>query len=189
MTQIVLPSTVTSISNAPFRGCESLKSIKVASKNKHYKSEPNKREGNDHVLFNKNKSVLIAYPASSREVQYDIPDSVTIVSDWAFCECKKLNRITIPDSVHEIGEGAFCNCVLLDEVEIPDSVTMIDDCAFRGCVNLEKVVIPSSVTELGWGLFDGCEGKVTVYCDEGSVIQEYCQRNGIHEARMEEDEE
>ena len=189
MTQIVLPSTVTNISNAPFRGCESLKSIKVASKNKHYKSEPNKREGNDHVLFNKNKSVLIAYPASSREVQYDIPDSVTVVSDWAFCECKKLNRITIPDSVHEIGEGAFCNCVLLDEVEIPDSVTMIDDCAFRGCVNLEKVVIPSSVTELGWGLFDGCEDKVTVYCDEGSMIQEYCQRNGIHEARMEEDEE
>ncbi len=188
LTQISLPSTVTSISNAPFRGCESLKSIKVASKNKHYKSEPNKREGNDHVLFNKNKSVIVAYPASSREVQYDIPDSVTMVSDWAFCECKKLNRITIPDSVREIGEGAFCNCMLLDEVEIPDSVTVIDDCAFRGCTSLEKVVIPSTVTELGWGLFDGCENIVTVYCDEGSLVQEYCRRNGIREARISEKE-
>ncbi len=186
LTKITLPSTVTSISNAPFRGCESLKSIKVESKNKNYKSEPNKREGNDHVLFNKNKSVIIAYPASSREVQYDIPDSVTIISDWAFCECKKLNRITIPDSVHEIGEGAFCNCALLDEVEIPDSVTVIDDCAFRGCTNLEKVVIPSTVTELGWGLFDGCENTVTVYCEEGSLVQEYCRRNGIREARLAE---
>lgn len=184
LTKINLPSTVSSISNAPFRGCESLKSIKVESKNKNYKSEPNKREGNDHVLFNKNKSVIIAYPASSREVQYDIPDSVTIISDWAFCECKKLNRITIPDSVHEIGEGAFCNCVLLDEVEIPDSVTVIDDCAFRGCTSLEKVVIPSSVTELGWGLFDGCESIVTVFCDEGSLAQDYCRRNGIREARI-----
>lgn len=188
LTQISLPSTVTSISNAPFRGCESLKSIKVASKNKHYKSEPNKREGNDHVLFNKNKSVIVAYPASSREVQYDIPDSVTMISDWAFCECKKLNRITIPDSVREIGEGAFCNCMLLDEVEIPDSVTVIDDCAFRGCTSLEKVVIPSTVTELGWGLFDGCENIVTVYCDEGSLVQEYCRRNGIREARISEKE-
>ena len=188
LTKITLPTTVSSISNAPFRGCESLKSIKVESKNKHYKSEPNKREGNDHVLFNKNKSVIIAYPASSREVQYDIPDSVTIVSDWAFCECKKLNRITIPDSVHEIGEGAFCNCVLLDEVEIPDSVTVIDDCAFRGCTSLEKVVIPSTVTELGWGLFDGCENTVTVYCDEGSLVQDYCRRNGIREARLYEKE-
>ncbi len=188
LTKITLPSTVSSISNAPFRGCESLKSIKAESKNKNFKSEPNKREGSDHVLFNKNKSVIIAYPASSREVQYDIPDSVTIVSDWAFCECKKLNRITIPDSVHEIGEGAFCNCALLDEVEIPDSVTVIDDCAFRGCISLEKVVIPSSVTELGWGLFDGCETTVTVYCDEGSPVQEYCRRNGIREARLSEKE-
>ncbi len=184
--EVSLPASVTSISNAPFRGCESLKSIKVAGKNKHYKSEPNKREGNDHVLFNKNKSVIIAYPASSREVQYDIPDSVTVISDWAFCECKKLNRVTIPDSVHEIGEGAFCNCVLLDEVEIPDSITTIDDCAFRGCTSLEKVIIPSSVVELGWGLFDGCENTVTVYCDEGSLIQDYCIRNGIREARISE---
>ena len=188
LTQISLPATVSAISNAPFRGCESLKSIRVSSRNKNLKSEPNKREGNDHVLFNKNKSVVIAYPASSREVQYDIPDSVTVISDWAFCECKKLNRITIPDSVHEIGEGAFCNCALLDEVEIPDSVTAIDDCAFRGCISLEKVIIPSSVVELGWGLFDGCESSITVYCDEGSAIQAYCRRNGIREARISEKE-
>lgn len=188
LTEISIPSTVTNFSEAPFRGCDSMKSIKVASKNKHYKSEPNKRDGSDHVLFNKNKSTIIAYPASSREVQYDIPDSVTVISDWAFCECKKLNRITIPDSVYEIGEGAFCNCALLDEVEIPDSVLKIDDCAFRGCSSLEKVVIPSSVKELGWGLFDGCEGTVTVYCDEGTLVQEYCINNGIRERRISEKE-
>ena len=132
--------------------------------------------------------MIIAYPASSREVQYDIPDSVTVVSDWAFCECKKLNRITIPDSVHEIGEGAFCNCALLDEVEVPDSVVKIDDCAFRGCTSLEKVIIPDSVKELGWGIFDGCEEKVVVYCDEGSVMQAYCRANGIREKRISERE-
>ncbi len=185
---VELPASVSNIGDAPFRGCESLKSIRVAPKNRCYKSEPNKREGNDHVLFNKNKSVIIAYPASSREVQYDVPDSVTVISDWAFCECKKLNRITIPDSVHEIGEGAFCNCALLDEVEIPDSVEKIDDCAFRGCTSLERVVIPSSVKDLGWGIFDGCESVVTVYCDEGSEIQNYCRRCGIKEARISEKE-
>ena len=173
--EITIPSTVTNISDAPFRGCESLKSIKAEPKNKYYKSEPNKRDGSDHVLFNKNKSTLIAYPASSREVQYDIPDSVTVISERAFSECKKLNRITIPDSVNEIGEGAFCNCALLDEVEIPDSVTKIDDCAFKGCTSLEKVVIPSSVKELGWGLFDDNEKQVVVYCEEGSAVYEYCK--------------
>lgn len=186
--QIELPISLSSIGDAPFRGCESIKSIHVDPKNRYYKSEPNKREGSDHVLFNKNKSVIVAYPASSREVQYDIPDSVTVISDWAFSECKKLNRITIPDSVSEIGEGAFCNCVLLDEVEIPDSVEKIDDCAFRGCASLEKVVIPSSVKDLGWGLFDGCEGAVTVYCDEGSAICDYCRRCGIKSAPISEKE-
>ena len=184
LTKITIPASVTNLSDALFRGCGAMRSISVDPKNKFYKSAPNKREGSDHVLFNKNKSVLIAYPASSREVQYDVPDSVTIISDWAFSECKKLNRITIPDSVQEIGEGAFSNCALLDEVEIPDSVTKIDDCAFRGCVSLEKVVIPSSVKELGWGLFDNCEDIVTVYCDEGSPAQEYCMRNGIRDMRI-----
>ncbi len=189
LTKVMIPSTVISISDAPFRGCENLKSIRVEPKNMQYKSEPNKRDGNDFVLFNKNKSTLIAYPASSREVQYDIPDSVTVISDWAFCDSKKLNRITMPDSVIEIGEGAFCNCMLLDEIEIPDSVVKIDDCAFRGCTSLDMVIIPDSVKDMGWGIFDGCEDKVIVYCNEGSVAQEYCRRNGIKEARISEQKE
>ncbi len=184
LTKVNIPATVISISEAPFRGCENMKSIKVEPKNMHYKSEPNKRDGNDHVLFNKNKSILITYPANSREVQYDIPDSVTVISDWAFCDSKKLNRITMPDSVQEIGEGAFCNCVLLDEIEIPDSVVKIDDCAFRGCTSLDTVIIPDSVKDMGWGVFDGCEETVVVYCNEGSLAQKYCQRNGIKEARI-----
>lgn len=186
LTNVSIPTSVISISDAPFRGCENMKSIRVAPKNMHYKSEPNKRDGNDHVLFNKNKSVLIAYPASSREVQYDIPDSVTVISDWAFCDSKKLNRITMPDSVNEIGEGAFCNCTLLDEIEIPDSVEKIDDCVFRGCTSLDTVIIPDSVTDMGWGIFDGCEDKVVVYCNENSYAYKYCIRNGIRQARIEE---
>lgn len=185
LTSVYFPASVSYMSTDLFRACEALRTIQVNPKNKHYKSEPNKRDGSDHVLFNKNKSMIIAYPAASREVQYDIPDSVTVVSDWTFSECKKLNRISIPDSVEEIGEGAFCNCVLLDELIVPDSVEKIDDCAFRGCSSLEKIVIPSSVTELGWGLFDGCKESMVVYCDEGSAIQAYCLRNKIREDRIE----
>ena len=141
-----------------------MKSIQVAPRNKYFKSAPSKRDGNDFVLFNKNKSILIAYPASSREVQYDVPDSVVTISDWAFSECRKLSRITIPDSVHDIGEGAFSNCALLDDVLIPDSVK-----------------------DLGWGLFDGCD-KVVVYCREGSAAENYCRRNGIRFTTLSEGE-
>lgn len=173
LTNVILPTSIISLGNAPFRGCKFLKSIKVENKNKFYKSEPNK-DGYD-VLFNKNKSIIIAYPANStKTIEYTIPDSVTIISDWAFNECKSLNRVKIPDCVHEIGEGAFCNCEKLNLVAIPDSVISIDDCAFRGCTSLEKIQIPSSVTEIGWGLFDGCEEQVKVYCEENSAIYKYC---------------
>ena len=185
LTKVDIPASVIYLSTDLFRGCDSLRTIVVDPKNRYYKSAPNKRDGSDHVLFNKNKSMIIAYPASSREVQYDVPDSVTVISDWTFSECRKLNRISIPDSVEEIGEGAFNNCILLDELVIPDSVERIDDCAFRGCANLEKIVIPSSVKELGWGLFDGCKADMVVYCDEGSEIQQYCKRNRILEDRIE----
>lgn len=184
LTRVNIPSTVIYLSTDLFRGCNELKSIVVDPKNRYYKSEPNKRDGSDHVLFNKNKSIIIAYSANSREVQYDIPDSVMTISDWTFSERGKLNRISIPDSVNEIGEGTFCNCKLLDELIIPDTVEKIDDCAFRGCESLERILIPSSVVELGWGVFDECSNDLVVYCDEGSEIQAYCERNKIKNDRI-----
>jgi len=184
LTTVDIPASVIYLSTDLFRGCNGLKSIVVNPKNRYYKSEPNKRDGSDHVLFNKNKSMIIAYPAASREVQYDIPDSVTTISDWTFSECNKLNRISIPDSVNEIGEGAFCNCKLLDELIVPDTVDKIDDCAFRGCESLERILIPNSVVELGWGLFDDCSDNLVVYCDEGSEIHAYCERNKIKHDRV-----
>ena len=185
LTQVELPASLTYISTDAFRGCASLRSIKIDPKNRYYKSAPFKENGAEHVLFNKSKSIIVAYPASSNLIQYDIPDSVTQISGWTFSECKKLTRISIPDSVEEIGEGAFCNCVHLDELEVPDSVTVIDDCAFRGCESLEKIIIPSSVKELGWGIFDGCPENLVVYCDEGSEIHSYCQRNKIKTDKIE----
>ncbi len=179
LTEIVLPRSLSYLSDAPFRGCKKLHSIRVDAKNKYYKSEPTRRDGNDHVLFNKNKSVLIAYPANSALVEYEIPDSVVSVCEWAFCESRELSRITIPDSVQEINEGAFSNCQKLNLVTVPDSVTKIDDCAFRGCSSLSCITIPSSVSEFGWGVFDGCDEHLVVYGEEGSLVEEYCMNNKI----------
>lgn len=181
--EVYIPSTVNNIGDAPFRGCKGLKSIKVDPKNKFYKSETNGDRRSDredrHILFNKNKSVIISYPANSTELSYYIPDSVTCISNWTFCDCKRLGSIVIPDSVNEIGEGAFCNCQNLDLVEIPDSVTKIDDCAFRGCTGMTEIKIPSSVTDLGWGIFDGCETNVVVKCQINSEIYKYCEKHNI----------
>lgn len=169
--EIRIPASVVSIGIGPFRGCSRLSAIDVDSKSKNYKSV-------EHILFNKSKSHLICFPAMLDRTKYDIPDSVTVINDWAFCACERLTAITIPDSVYEIGEGAFYKCVSLEEVVLPDSVLRIDDVAFRGCYKLRKLVIPDSVKEFGWGVLNGCE-NVTVICSDHSVAANYCDRKNI----------
>ncbi len=171
LSSVFIPASVGSIGISPFRGCSSLVEIKVDPKNKNFKSV-------DNVLFNKNKSLLICYPSCRKEENYDIPDSVTAISDWSFCECTSLKSVQIPDSVTAIGEGAFYKCSSLEEIIIPESVTKIDDIAFRGCENLKKMVIPESVKEFGWGVLNGCE-NVVVVCKEGSAAAAYCDKKNV----------
>lgn len=171
LTSITIPESVSNIGVSPFRGCGSLASIKVDPKNKSFKSVEN-------ILFSKSKSNLICYPACISNEKYDIPDSVTTINDWSFCECSNLKQITVPDSVAEIGEGAFYKCSSLEEIIIPDSVTRIDDIAFRECVNLKRIVIPDSVREFGWGVFNGCK-NVVVVCSEESMAATMCKKKNI----------
>lgn len=175
---IFIPELVNNIGVSPFRGCKKLSSIEVDAKNKSFKSV-------DNILFNKNKSKLICYPACLKNTHYDIPDSVISISDWSFCECYSLKSITIPDSVESIGEGAFYKCSSLEEIVVPDSVSRIDDIAFRDCTNLKKIVIPDSVREFGWGVFNGCS-NVVVVCSDNSAAATMCKKKNINHIRPEE---
>ena len=60
------------------------------------------------VLFNKDKTTLIAY--RSKEKNYIIPNGVTNIGNRAFSECKSLTSIKIPNSVKNIGDSAFESC-------------------------------------------------------------------------------
>lgn len=166
-----LPHSVQNIGAGPFRGCTALEGITVDSKNRYFKSL-------DGILFNKNKSQLICFPAKSSATKFAIPDSVTVISDWALCNCSYLTEVVIPDSVTEIGEGAFYSCNALENIVLPESVVKIDDIAFRDCSNLKTITIPDSVQEFGWGLFSGCD-NVTVICNEHSHAAKYCELKNI----------
>ena len=86
----------------------------------------------DHVLFNKNKTTLIAYRA--KETNYTIPNSVTTIGEGAFSHCDSLTSINIPNSVTTIGDSAFWGCDSLTNINIPNSVTTIRRGAFSGCI-------------------------------------------------------
>ncbi len=91
-----------------------------------------------------------------------IPESVTSIADYAFEGCRNLNSVTIADSVTRIGTGAFYSCESLKEVTIPEGVTHIGAKVFYGCKNLTSVTIPNSVISFGSYAFYGCERAITI---------------------------
>ena len=149
LTSVTIPDSVTSIDDWTFSSCTSLTSIEVSGNNKNYSSA-------DGVLFNKDKTELITYPAGKTDSEYVIPNSVTSIGYSAFKNCTSLTSVTIGNSVTSIGNEAFYGCTSLTSVTIPDSVTSIGYSAFRGCTSLTSVTIPDSVTSIGDAAFSDC---------------------------------
>ncbi len=147
LTSITIPNSVTSIGHSVFWGCTSLTEIKVDSANKNYSSD---KYG---ALFNKDKTELIQYIDTRTKTSYEIPDSVTIIGDYAFYDCNNLTSITIPDSVRSIGDYAFYDCDNLTNITIPDGVTDIGDGVFANCRIITSITIPDSVTRIGRSMF------------------------------------
>lgn len=168
---IEIPVGVNSINGDAFRECVSLEAIAVDPANRFYKAV-------DGVLFNKSRAELVAYPAARRATRYEVPDSVTLIKEWAVCQSDHLQTIDLPDTVEEIGEGAFYSASCLVEIELPPSLARIDDIAFRDCLNLELVTIPDHVWHIGWGAFLGCP-KIEIVCNKGTFAWKYCESNDL----------
>ena len=134
-----------------------LTEIKVGENNQYYCAV-------DGVLFNKDKTELIAFPQSKPADGYKIPDTVKKIGGNAFSGREDLTSIVIPDSVTCIGNYAF-EGTGLTSITIPDSVRYIGKGSLKNCKSLTEVKLGSSVTVIGAGAFDGCEnltGTITI---------------------------
>ena len=155
LTSVTIPNSVTNIGESAFSSCTSLTLIDVSKNNKKYISI-------DGVLFDKDKTKLIQYPAGSNRTIYSIPNSVISIGSDAFVGCTSLTSVTIPDSVTSIGSGAFRSCTSLTSVKIPNSVTSIGNYTFSGCTSLTSITISDSVKSIGWNAFSGCTSLTSV---------------------------
>ena len=140
LTSITIPSGVNSIGKCAFAGCDSLTSITVDIQNSMYSSL-------NGVLFNKNRTVLFAYPASKQERTYAIPAGVAYIEDYAFTSCNSLTSVTLPASVTSIEDRAFFYCGSLTGITIPASVTVIGMEVFAGCSSLNSITVDSRNSE------------------------------------------
>lgn len=103
--------------------------------------------------------VLIAYLGDNGVVA--IPDEVSAIGDYAFCNYQGLTEIFFPDGVLSVGDYAFQNCSGLQTMTISDEVTCIGTYAFGGCSSLSgEIPLPSNLTTLGDNAFNGCASLI-----------------------------
>ena len=157
LNSITIPKSVQDIETYSFFGCTSLEAINVAASNKNYTDV-------NGILFSKDKTKIVCYPANKKNMGYSIPVSVKVVGVAAFRDCIYLKGITIPDSVTNIEHHAFSNCKSLKSITIPDSITAIEMATFIDCASLTGVKIPDSVTSIRSGAFSNCTSltKITI---------------------------
>ncbi|GHU94140.1 hypothetical protein FACS1894156_1980 [Bacteroidia bacterium] len=124
ITEINIGSGLTSTKNLPIDG-NGLLAINVDVANYTFSSE-------DGVLFNKDKTTLVRYPAG-KQGAYTIPDGVSTITG--------LSTITdyVTGNSDVISYGAFQYCKGLTSVTIPNSVTFIGSRGFYGCTGLREV--------------------------------------------------
>ena len=169
LTSISIPDKVASIGERAFSGCSTLTSIIVGAGSLNYK-------GVDGVLFNKEGSVLLAYPRGKAGISYTIPESVTSIGDRAFSWCTSLRSITIPDGVTSIGRSAFSTCTSLTSITIPDSVTGGTG-DFSHCRSLTSVTIGKNINRLRSSDFTNCSRLSSIEVSEENL--NYTDLDGV----------
>jgi hypothetical protein len=154
LTTISLPASLTSIGSA-FTGCWNLSAIQVDQANRVYVER-------DGVLFTKDFTKLITYPAKKPGSTYAVPERVTSIGDSAFQSCSGLTTITLPAGLTTIGERTFSGCSSLTSISLPAGLSSIGYMAFYDCRSLTTITLPASLTSIGNYAFSDCSSLTTI---------------------------
>lgn len=139
---VTIPPSVINIEKTVFTDCNSLKNINADAENEYYTSI-------DGILYDKNKTVLMAVPKKSAVAKLDLPDTVETIGEDAASDCEALTEVIFPESVKVIEDNAFDGCSNLESPGLNEGLTQIGDWAFYGCEKLNITKIPETVTAIG----------------------------------------
>ena len=160
--EITLPESLHTLGDYALTFCKSLEAIKVPDTNKAFTAL-------DGVLYAKDMSRLLAYPAGRGAERFVLPSSVKAIAKSAFYLCT-LNEIILPENLERIDDEAFLGCVKLQKLDIPPSVTQLGKSAFEFCNELKTLTLPSGITQISERAFAACGGLETVLLPQGVTV-------------------
>ena len=113
---IIIPDTITSIGNWAFSNCSSLAliTLKASSIESFCESNVNMLLYSAQCLT---KRYLLINDIDTEELI--VPESVTILKDYAFYGCSNIVTITLPETLSQIGEHIFDDCESLQSIRVP----------------------------------------------------------------------
>ena len=76
-----------------------------------------------------------------------IPNTVDIIEDSAFSECKNLYKIIMPEKLKELGNHAFSGSAI-ECMIIPEGIKLLGTNLFYGCEKLTTVFLPQSIERI-----------------------------------------
>ena len=129
---ITIPSSVEAIGYNPFCGCTKLTNLTL-NNNQYFIVD-------DGVLFDKNKTKIIAYLVSNPRTQYQIPESVKVIEMYAFRD-SLLTSIHIENNIERLGSFAFASSIQLTSVYIGKNLKIMNSNPFRRCLGLKNITI------------------------------------------------
>ena len=97
-----------------------------------------------------------------------IPDTVTVIEEYAFGDCLYLSEIHFGSVLITIEDNAFYGCVSLKNLELPKGLQSIGECAFSACIGLKQVFIPNSIEHWRQSAFMSDTALTTILFEEGT---------------------
>ena len=109
----------------------------------------------DGVLYSKDKTTLVRYPAGRAETEYVLPDDLLKIGDYAFAYTTHLQTLNTNSSLDSIAAHAFYQSGIT-QATLNAPLRYIGKEAFSESANLTTLSLPASLKRIGSNAFLSC---------------------------------